>query len=183
MTEVKAGTLLISDPFLQDPNFMRSVVLICEHDENGSFGLVLNRKYNTTLGSLFKKLIDCDYPVFYGGPVQPDTLHFIHSVPHLIEESIDIGHGIFWGGDVESIFENIQNGKIKSGDIRFFVGYSGWDEGQLNAELSSRSWILKAARKNLVFHAEPDTIWKEALKDMGGEYQQMVNYPIDPQLN
>ncbi len=183
MADVGQGSLLISDPFLQDPNFMRTAILVCEHLPEGSFGFVLNRPYEKPVGDVVAELEGIDFPVFYGGPVQPNTLHFIHSVPDIIPDSVRVAEGIYWGGRLEDIMENIKLQKITPEQIRFYIGYSGWGEGQLDDEIASRSWIITPANHQLVFHSEPELIWRDALKTMGGEYQQMVNYPIDPQLN
>lgn len=183
MNTIKEGVLLISDPFLQDPNFMRTVVLVCEHNREGSVGFVLNRQYHAAVGMVLDTLSFCDYPLFYGGPVQPETLHFIHCRPDLIEGSTNIGNGIFWGGNLESVTDQLKAGNLSESDIRFFIGYSGWGEAQLDMETDTKSWILRNATRDLVFTTEADAIWKTALKELGGEYEQMIHYPIDPQLN
>jgi len=183
MNEIVPGLLLISDPFLKDPNFMRTVILLCEHQAEGSFGFVLNRPYDQVLGELISDLEGTKLPVYYGGPVQVDTVHFLHKRPDLIEGGFEVTDGVYWGGDFEVVVQLIKGGNIKSTDIRFYIGYSGWGEGQLENELKEKSWITRQGTKKLIFHKEPDLIWKDALKDLGGEYSQMTNYPIDPQLN
>jgi len=183
MTEPVPGLLLISDPFLKDPNFMRTVILLCEHQEEGSFGFVLNRPYDQPLGELISDLEGSAIPVYYGGPVQLDTVHFLHKRPDLIEGGFEVTDGIYWGGDFETVVSLIKEGKLKASDIRFYIGYSGWGEGQLENELKEKSWITSEATKQLVFHKQAGMIWKDALKHLGGEYAQMTNYPIDPQLN
>ncbi|HNJ58335.1 MAG TPA: YqgE/AlgH family protein, partial [Chitinophagaceae bacterium] len=90
---------------------------------------------------------------------------------------------IYWGGEFELVVDLIKTKKISKNDIRFFIGYSGWGEGQLADELQTKSWITRQATTTLVFNSKTENIWKDALKDLGGEYSQMVNYPIDPQLN
>lgn len=183
MTDPVPGILLISDPFLKDPNFMRTVILLCEHQQEGSFGFVLNRPYDQPLGELISDLEGTVIPVYYGGPVQLDTVHFLHTRPDLIEGGFEVTDGIYWGGDFEQVVSLIKSHKLKSKDIRFYIGYSGWGDGQLENELKEKSWITREGTKKLVFHKQADTIWREALKDLGGEYTQMTNYPIDPQLN
>jgi len=183
MIEIHPGILLISDPFLKDPNFARSVVLICDHQIEGSFGFVLNRLYDQPLGQMITDLEGFNFPLFYGGPVQKDTVHFLHTRPDLIEGGMEIRDGIYWGGDFEEVVELIKNKLLKPKDIRFFIGYSGWGEGQLEEELNTKSWITRDCTKPLVFNKNIDAIWKDALKDLGGEYSQMIHYPLDPQLN
>ena len=108
MIDPDAGILLISDPFLRDPNFMRTVVFLCEHSSKGSFGFVLNRPYEQTLDEFLPELEGYMLPVFYGGPVQPDTLHFLHSMPKLIPGGQRVVSGVYWGGDFNKVIELIQ---------------------------------------------------------------------------
>lgn len=183
MIEILSGKLLIADPFLRDPNFMRSVVFICEHKDEGSFGFVLNRRYEQYLGDLIAGIETSKFPVFYGGPVQIDTIHFLHQRPDLIPGGVEVTDGIVWGGDFEAIIELVKSHELTERDIRFFIGYSGWGEGQLEEEMKLKSWITSDGTRNLIFPANVDNTWKEALRQLGGEYVQMVNYPIDPQLN
>jgi putative transcriptional regulator len=183
MIHPSTGILLIADPFLKDPNFMRAVVLLCEHREEGSFGFVLTRKYNKAIGEMVSGMEAYNFPVFYGGPVQKDTLHFIHCCPALIDGGMEIKDGIFWGGNFEDASAALKNNKLKPQQIRFFIGYSGWSEGQLNQEMQEKTWLLTEASKKLVFHKNENLIWADALRQIGGEYEQLIHYPIDPQLN
>jgi putative transcriptional regulator len=183
MVDITPGLLLISDPFLKDPNFIRSVVLICDHQSEGSFGFVLNKPYDQPLGEMIADLEGFNFPLFYGGPVQIDTVNFLHNRPDLIEGGFEVLDGIYWGGDFEVVVDLIKENTLKQQDIRFFIGYSGWGEGQLAEELSTKSWITRDCTQRLVFHKKSGMIWKESLKDLGGEYSQMINYPLDPQLN
>lgn len=183
MIEPGNGILLISDPFLKDPNFMRTVVLLCEHNTEGSFGLVLNRKTEHTLGDLITNLEGITIPVFYGGPVQTDTLHFIHQLPDLIPNSQEIAKDIYWGGDFEVVTDLLINNQLNASKIRFYLGYSGWGGGQLDDELKEKSWLTEKATKQLIFEKDEQSIWKKSLQQMGGEYEQLIHYPIDPQLN
>ncbi|MET0391675.1 MAG: YqgE/AlgH family protein [Chitinophagaceae bacterium] len=183
MIEPGTGVLLIADPFLKDPNFLRSVVFLCDHREDGSFGFVLNRSYHNTLDELVPGLDGHSLPVYYGGPVQPDTVHFLHQYPDLIPGGQEIIKGVYWGGDFDSVAELIRNGEIDTGKIRFFIGYSGWGSGQLDNELKEKSWLTVNATRRLIFHQQHDEIWKESLRLLGGDYEMMINFPIDPQLN
>lgn len=177
------GTLLIAEPFLKDPNFMRTVVFLCDHQEEGSFGFVINKTFNHTLDELMNDLEELKLPVYYGGPVQMDTIHFLHQYPDLIPGSFQVMDGIYWGGDFETAISLIREGSLDLNKIRFFIGYSGWGNGQLNDELKENSWLTAQATRKLVFHRKIDDIWKDALKELGGDYEMMANYPIDPQLN
>ena len=183
MIEPGPGILLIAEPFLKDPNFMRTVVFLCDHQEEGSFGFVINRTYEHTLDELMNDLGDLKIPVFYGGPVQMDTIHFLHQYPEQIPGSYEVLNGIYWGGDFELAIQLIKNGEVDINKIRFYIGYSGWATGQLNDELKEKSWLTAEATRKLVFHKKTDEIWKDALKHLGGDYEMMINFPTDPQLN
>jgi putative transcriptional regulator len=177
------GILLIADPFLKDPNFMRTVVFLCEHEERGSFGFVLNKEYDQTLDELLNDLDGHPIPVYYGGPVQMDTVHFLHQYPDLIPGSHKVMEGIYWGGNFETLVALIKSKVVNLSKIKFFIGYSGWGDGQLTEELTIKSWVTSQATKKLIFNTLPANVWKESLQHLGGEYEMMINYPIDPQLN
>jgi putative transcriptional regulator len=182
MIEPGSGILLIADPFLKDPNFLRTVVLLCEHNEEGSFGFVVNRPYGNTLDQLIPDMNGFSLPVYYGGPVQVDTIHFIHQYPGEIEGGQEILNGVFWGGDFDQAMQLVRSGNADSQKIRFFIGYSGWGEGQLEDEIKEKSWLTVNATRKLLFDHIEET-WKNALKHLGGDYEMMINFPIDPQLN
>lgn len=183
MIEPGPGILLIADPFLKDPNFLRTVVILCEHREEGSFGFVLNRQYENTLDELIPELEGFPLPVYYGGPVQVDSIHFLHQYPDEIPGSQEISKGVYWGGDFDAIVNLIKNADTDTDKIRFFIGYSGWGEGQLDEEMKEKTWLTVKPTRKLIFHQDHNEIWKDALKHLGGDYEMMVNYPIDPQLN
>ena len=183
MIQPGPGILLIADPFLKDPNFLRTVVFLCEHKAEGSFGFVLNRKYENTLDELIPGLEDLKLPVYYGGPVQMDTVHFLHQYPDQIPGSEEVIKGVYWGGDFERLVELLKTGIADPEKIRFYIGYSGWSDGQLNTELEEKSWLTVAGTRKLIFHRNYQEIWKESLKQLGGDYEIMINFPIDPQLN
>ena len=183
MIEPAAGILLIADPFLKDPNFLRTVVLLCEHRQQGSFGFVLNKQIEQTLDELITSFEGHSLPVYYGGPVQMDTIHFLHQYPDLIPESVKVGKDIYWGGNFETVTALIKNNSIDLGKIKFFIGYSGWGDGQLTGELDEKSWLTVSANRKLVFNTQHDEIWKSSLQQLGGKFEMMINFPIDPQLN
>jgi putative transcriptional regulator len=177
------GTLLIANPFLKDPNFTRSVIFLCEHREEGSFGFVLSKKFPATLKDLVPELSSLTIPVYTGGPVQGDSLHFLHQYPELISGGEEVFSNVYWGGNFESLMANLKNDEIDPGRIRFFIGYSGWSEGQLENEMKEESWLTVNATRDLLFDTQAENVWKESLKHLGGKYEMMINFPIDPQLN
>ena len=162
---------------------MRTVVFLCEHQAEGSFGFVLNKQYELTLDELMNDFEGFKIPVYYGGPVQKDSIHFLHQYPELIPDSIEVINGIYWGGDFETVSALLKNNSIDQNKIRFFIGYSGWGDGQLKNELEQKSWLTADAIPALVFHQKPGDIWKDSLKHLGGDYEMMINFPTDPQLN
>lgn len=182
--EPSKGDLLISEPYLPDPNFERTVILLCEHDENGSFGFVLNKQSTASLSELLDEAGSFDTNVFIGGPVQQNTLHFLHKPSANLKSDKKITDGIFWGIDFEGLLSLLNLNQISKNEIKFFVGYSGWSAGQLMEELMAKSWIVyKNTSPDLVFDLDPKELWKQVLADMGGKFRAISNYPIDPRLN
>lgn len=183
MVEPGAGVLLIADPFLKDPNFLRTVVLLTEYGGEGAVGFVVNRQYENTLDELLPEVEGQKLPVYYGGPVQGNTLHFLHRYPEEIAGGVEVMKGVYWGGDFDSVVNLINSGKADPARLRFYIGYSGWSAGQLEEEMEEKTWVTVAATQQLVFHPSAEEIWKESLKHLGGDYEMMINFPIDPQLN
>ncbi|NVN19294.1 YqgE/AlgH family protein [Muricauda sp. HICW] len=180
----KKGNLLVAEPSLTgDVSFNRSVVLIAEHNHEGSVGFILNKPLDYTICDLVSD-ITIPFQVFNGGPVEQDNLYFIHKVPELIENSIEISDGIFWGGNFEMTVDLINNGTITEQDIRFFLGYSGWGISQLDQELSSKSWVvLPNEYESSILEKGPNAFWKEKMMELGGDYVLWSNAPENPSLN
>lgn len=180
----KKGDLLISEPFLPDPNFDRTVVLICEHNEQGSFGFILNKPSLLKLSDVMEEVNPFEKTIHVGGPVQQDTLHFIHRMGHILEGGEEIGEDIYWGGNFEQLKIMVSNKEVNHDDIIFFLGYSGWGEGQMLKEIEEKSWIVhKTPTSEQVFDKNPENLWREILKGKGGKYKMFSNYPTDPRLN
>jgi len=180
----KRGDLLISEPFLPDPNFERTVVLLCENNEDGTIGFILNKPSLVTLGDVFEELDQFEKQVFVGGPVQQDSMHFIHRGSVNLEGGSKLGEGIYWGGNFEQMKVLIQSNSIKPQDVLYFLGYSGWAPGQLEEEMKESSWFVSPnATESQVFDMDPELLWREVLKNMGGKYRMYSNYPSDPRLN
>lgn len=177
------GDLLISEPYLPDPNFERSVVLLCEHNEDGSFGFILNKPSILKVDEAINDLEEFPETLYVGGPVQQNTLHFIHR-NHELEGSQEVNSEISWGGNYDQLFVLINTKTIIAKDFKFFLGYSGWAPGQLEMELKEKSWIVACnATANQVFELDPNDLWRDVLKNMGGKYKIISNYPVDPRQN
>lgn len=179
----KKGNLILAEPFMSDPNFKRTVILLCEHNKEGSFGLVVNRKIDLLLSDVIANVGFAEIPLYYGGPVEQDTLHFIHTYGELIEGSTKIGPSLYWGGDFEQIKQYLSMKLISLERIRFYIGYVGWSTGQLNQECEEQSWITTPNQEKYIFSAEPKKVWPDILRNMGGSYQIMANFPENPSLN
>ncbi|MBT8265641.1 MAG: YqgE/AlgH family protein [Bacteroidia bacterium] len=180
----RKGNLLIAEPsILGDLSFNRSVILIADHTEEGSVGFILNKPLEYTLNELIPE-VSAEFTVFNGGPVEQDNVYFIHTSPELIPNSIEISSGIFWGGDFNTIIAAINEGQINENNVRFFLGYSGWDADQLNEELTSHSWILtENIYKSTIIEKSDATFWREKMLELGGEYSIWSNAPEDPSFN
>jgi len=129
------------------------------------------------------KLLISEPSIYYGGPVSKNNLYFIHKVPDLIEEGIEISEGIFWGGNFKNVKKLLKNKALKKNDIRFFLGYSGWSSNQLQDELETDSWIVMDNTYTNIFSKEYQSLWKEEVKRMGGDYLIWAGAPENPSLN
>lgn len=182
--KVKNGSVLLAEPFMNDPNFRRSVVLVCEHSKDeGTVGFILNKPLHMKVNELVADFPEIESDVFYGGPVSTDTVHFIHNVGELLEHSIRIGRGVFWGGDFEKLKFLIQSKLVLPHNIRFFVGYSGWSPGQLFEELDYKSWVVAKMHANYVFKSKPGHLWQQVMYNLGNTYSVIAQIPEPPCLN
>jgi len=177
------GKLLIAEPFLDDPYFKRSVVLLTEHNENGTIGFILNKPIEIKLKDAVGELPPIDSNIHLGGPVARETLHFLHTEGDLIDGSIEIMKGLFWGGNFETLKKLIELDKIKPEAVKFFVGYSGWEAKQLDKELELNSWIVLDGSVSDIMKRNTANLWKDILKDMGKEFAVIAEFPTDPTLN
>ncbi|HEA30027.1 MAG TPA: YqgE/AlgH family protein [Leeuwenhoekiella sp.] len=178
------GKLLVAEPsIIGDVSFNRSVVLLANHNDEGSVGFILNKPLNYTLEELIPEAAS-EMTVYNGGPVEKDCLYFIHKVPDLIPNSVEISSGIYWGGDFNTVIELLRFKLISKDEIRFFLGYSGWDYLQLDEELDSHSWIVidNIHKKDIITKALPD-FWRENMIELGGEYLLWSNSPENPVYN
>lgn len=167
---VKSGQLLLAEPFMLDPYFRRSVVLLCEHHDQGSIGFILNKGIEIGINELMSDFPKFETEVFYGGPVQTDTLHYIHNVGSLLSDSVPVADGVWWGGDFERLKFLVSSDLIHSRNIRFFVGYSGWTSGQLSDELEYGSWLPANTDASYIFNSKPDQLWSQVMYDKGNTF-------------
>ncbi len=182
--KVKIGDILLAEPFMLDPNFKRAVVLLCSHShEEGSIGYILNRPLDMRIDELIDDFPEFDSMAFFGGPVQTDTIHYVHNLGELVEDSIKISDGVYWGGNFEKLKFLISSGLILPHNIRFFVGYSGWSESQLDDEMDYGSWVLADMHANYLFKTKPDELWQQVMYNKGDAYTVISQMPELSNLN
>lgn len=181
--EAKAGLFMVAAPQLKDGHFDRSVVYICEHNQHGSFGLILNKELPMRLTDVLDSKYHWSIPLYQGGPVQTNTLHFLHSRSDLHIGSKEVSPGIFWGGKFNKMLQLIEQGEVKSHEVRFFAGYSGWVSQQLGEEIRRDTWYVTQKEPSFLFNTKSTRLWSKTLKSMGGKYQLLIHYPEDPGLN
>jgi putative transcriptional regulator len=178
------GRFLISEPALMDFYFGKSVVLLVEHDdEEGTFGLIINKPVHLKLNEVIKDFPKIDFPLFLGGPVHPDRLFYLHTLGDKIPGCQHVFDNMYWGGDINKIIEMIDLKLATPADVKFFIGYSGWEAGQLNKEMEQKSWIVTHASLKCVVAKKPEILWTNILKKMGNEYAIWAHFPSDPILN
>lgn len=179
----RKGCLLLSEPFMMDPNFTRSVVLLCEHDEE-SIGLILNQPSALLLKDVMNGMPDAEYQLFIGGPVGQDSVQFVHKCYDRLNSGIEIGEDLYWGGNFEALKLLIKEKAIALDEIKFFIGYSGWGEGQLEKELKENTWMIgNSYHPDIVFVNDEENLWKQAVISLGPRYAHVAGFPQNPMWN
>jgi len=175
------GKVLISQPFMMDGCFRRSVVLLAEYSKKGALGFVLNKRMQICIDDLINDFPAEDMPLSIGGPVAANTLHYLHTFSH-IPDAIEIVNGIYWGGNFEVVRKLLSISVMKPENIRFFLGYSGWTDGQLDDELKNDSWLVGDIRPSQIIHPSHD-LWQESVKNMDNKYHLWTTFPENPGNN
>jgi len=182
--KLEKGTMLIAQPFMTDPNFNRSVILLCDHHKKeGSVGFIINKKTELKINDLINDFPEFESNVYFGGPVAQETLHYIHTVGAILDESIPIDQGVYWGGNFEKLKFLIDSQLILPKDIRFFLGYSGWTEGQLKGEITHGSWLTSDFFPNYLFRVNNKMLWSKILNNKGDIYSVIAQIPEGQTLN
>ena len=179
---IKKGNLLLAKPLMSGDSFSRSVVFLTEHNQEGSIGFILNQPIQLWLSDLFEE-IDNEIPIYSGGPVGVNNLYFIHKKPDLIEGSHEVIEDIYWGGNFGQVKSYLNKGYLSDNEIRFFIGYSGWGERQLENELYNRYWVMMEEEGLNLFEKHKKNFWSHQMKRLGGEHLLWANAPINPSLN
>jgi len=177
------GRVLIAEPFLNDTYFKRSVVFITEHNPEGSVGFVLNKPVELRVQDVIQNFPFIDAGISIGGPVNTNTLHYIHTMGEIIPKSIKVMDNIYWGGDFDALKDLISTGKINRNQIRFFLGYSGWGAQQLENELQENAWLVAEINSDMIMKGEDAGFWNQILEKMDNKYQVWANFPDNPGLN
>jgi putative transcriptional regulator len=180
------GHFLIANPVLPDPNFSRTVVLLCNHDDQGSFGLVINRSAPISAKEVFADMGVLGSPsekIYIGGPVSPSQVFYLCHSKTPLQELDAICDGVYLGMS----WKLLDNLMTRVGDpeknIRFYMGYSGWGAGQLMSEMTRLSWLTCEAQSEFIFQENEEGIWANAVKSMGKDYEYLIKAPVNPQWN
>lgn len=177
------GKLLISEPFLPDSFFNRTLIYLTEHTEKGSVGFILNKSINIKVDDALEGFTGWEEKLTMGGPVAPDTLHYIHTLGDFIHDSVWVSDNIYWGGNIDTLKNLIKSGKADKRQVRFFLGYSGWGEGQLERELRENSWLIGNVAGKAVMSYRTEDTWKMVLRSMNKKYSIWADFPESPEMN
>lgn len=177
------GKVLISEPFLPDTFFNRTIVYLTEHTPEGSVGFILNKRLDIKVSDAISGFEGWNEVLNMGGPVAPDTLHYLHSLGNLVPKSVKIDNDIYWGGDIDSIRHLIRSGSVGQSQIRFFLGYSGWSAGQLEKELKENSWVILKVNNNVIMNSRGVDTWKRVLRSFKNKYRMWADFPESPEMN
>jgi putative transcriptional regulator len=177
------GRILLSEPFMGDYYFGRSVVLLAEHNDEGSFGLILNKPVKKLINQVTPDFPELEMPLYIGGPVESNRLFFIHTLGEEIDDSVEVIPGLYWGGNMEDILELARIKKLNNENSRFFIGYSGWGAHQMEDELKRNSWAITTATADVLFKTNPEILWKKLTRKLGSDYRLWAKFPVNPNMN
>ena len=177
------GRILIAEPFMQGFYFSRSIILITEHNKEETIGLVLNKTSDINTNELIDYIPNFKGILNLGGPVEPNTLHYIHTLNDFIPGSTKITDTIYYGGDIEILISLIKKNIANSNTVRFFAGYTGWAAKQLETELDENSWIVSTLEDNKIMLMNSNSAGKESVEGLGYKYRLWINIPQQPSFN
>jgi putative transcriptional regulator len=177
------GRILIAEPFLPGTYFNRSVVLLVAYSNKGAVGFILNKKVDISIQDILPGFPEIEANVYLGGPVATDSIYFIHKLGKKLPGSIHVLGDLYWGGDFEILKQQVKSGQLNPADIRFFVGYSGWDSGQLEQEIKEDSWLVNDVEEETVMRELDQASWADFVKKVGQQYMIWENFPENPAMN
>ena len=181
---VKKGYFLIANPEIENPLFFRGVMLVCEHNNSGSFALLINKPLDLELPEEIVNLSTAankNVSLRAGGPVQTNQMMLLHSVTAEQQQLLKVTDDVFLGGDIQYLHDLMED--EASPQVFLCFGYAGWASGQLERECLEGSWFLYPASKELVFDTPPEKLWEKLLLSMGGKYATLSTIPEDPSVN
>lgn len=184
MQEIEIGEILIAEPFMDDHNFVQTVILVCDYErDHGTVGFILNKPLDIKVEELMAEFPEFKAPLYYGGPVGHDTIHYVHSKGDVIKDSVPIRDGLFWGGDYEELKFLIKTGVVTERDVKFFLGYSGWSPGQLGEEMEQGAWVLDDMDNNYLLNIPSSKLWKTSLQNIRPSLAIVAEIPDILNLN
>lgn len=179
---LQKGCILIAEPIMQDIHFHRSLIILTHHDETGSMGFIINQSAHASV-SIEDAMGDAwTGRISSGGPVATDTLHIMHTCADL-PDAVEIVEGVYWGGDVAQLVSWIKMGLVDETAYKMFVGYAGWEPGQLQSEIDDNTWLISPLHTDLIWGQPQTDTWKEAIRRLGGGFQQLLFVPDNPSFN
>ncbi|ANI88980.1 hypothetical protein A9P82_06530 [Arachidicoccus ginsenosidimutans] len=159
---IGAGTFIISTPAIGDEHFEKVVIFVTEHNKNGTSGFVINKLFPLKLNDLLEFNHSLAFQLYHGGPVENEKLYILHQRPDLIEGGIELSDTTFLGGNFEQVVVHINNGTLTGNDIKLFIGYCGWDYGQLETEVAEGYWLSVSLESiQAIFSANDTLLWDE----------------------
>lgn len=179
----KKGRILIAEPFLPGSYFNRAVVFLVAYSEKGAVGFILNKKVDFPIHDIIADFPEFNSQVYIGGPVSTDSVYYLHRLGDQLKGSIRVSENIYWGGDFDELKRLIGLGIAKPSEIRFFLGYSGWDSGQLEEEIRENSWLVNDIKEEIVLSDLSQSSWIDFVKLVGEQYTLWENFPENPSLN
>lgn len=183
-SQIERGTFLVATPDVEDGLFFRSVVIVCEHNTSGSFGLIINKRLNIELPDDILNMKSISNPKVFiqaGGPLQTNQMMLLHSSTKNMDQTLNLTEGVYLGGDLNFLKEVVQD--PDGPDLRLCFGYISWGGGHLEREFLDGNWFLTKSSSKYVFHDQPEKVWQLVLKEMGGKYASLSMIPDDLTLN
>lgn len=177
------GDILISEPFLEDPNFTRTVIYISEFNKDGAMGFILNRPTKIPVHEVLPELGNVHHPIYYGGPVGNDKLFYIHTLGNKLKNAVRIKNDLFWGGNFNELKLLAKEGLLSNKNIKFFAGYTGWEATQLETEILEKSWIKSTFNESCILENFDEKLWQKELRTLGRKFEIMSHFPADPSMN
>lgn len=178
----RKGRILIAEPFLPGDYFNRSIIFIVDHNSKGTVGFILNKPVDFPVDGFYQEFPGLKTTLSLGGPVSTESLYYIHTLGEKLQGSLHIANNLYWGGNFDQLKTLINSKSVNSDQVRFFLGYAGWDSGQLQEELKENSWLVSDISPLKVMKTDPK-LWLEMVKQVGGKYSLWENFPENPSMN